>query len=140
MPERRIPASLRWLAALIALSVLAAGAGGLTLYLQARHVAHTQAEAITGGSVTRGEAAIARYGCAGCHVIAGIAGANGSVGPDLTHVSERAHIAGRLANDPSGMARWLMHPQAVQPGGGMPEMGVTAADARDIAAYLYARN
>lgn len=140
MLERRIPASLVWLAALVGLSVVAAGAGGVTLYLQAQRLTRSQAEAITGGSVARAEAAIGRYGCGGCHVVPGIWGANGSVGPDLTQVSQRAHIAGKLSNDPANMVRWLMHPQAVDPGNGMPDQGITEGEARDIAAYLYAQN
>jgi cytochrome c1 len=36
------------------------------------------------------------------------------------------------------MVRWLEHPQALRPGSGMPEMGVTDKDARAMAAYLYA--
>jgi cytochrome c1 len=66
-----------------------------------------------------------------------VSGANGKVGPDLTHVGARAEIAGTLANDPELMVRWLMHPQALKPGSGMPEQGVTERDARDMAAYLY---
>jgi cytochrome c2 len=38
------------------------------------------------------------------------------------------------------MVRWLMHPQALIPGTGMPELGMTERDARDIAAYLYAES
>jgi cytochrome c1 len=32
--------------------------------------------------------------------------------------------------------RWLRHTHTVDPRTAMPEMGVTEADARDIAAYL----
>ena len=140
MLSRAIPPSVLWLAALFLLAVGAAGVGGAILYLQASDAKKTQAEAITLGNVTRGEAAIARYGCAGCHVIPGIAGANGQVGPDLSKISQRAAIAGELANDPKTLVRWLMHPQALVPGTGMPEQGVTQRDARDIAAYLYAES
>lgn len=34
------------------------------------------------------------------------------------------------------MVRWLRNPQAVTPRTLMPNLGVTEADARDIAAYL----
>jgi cytochrome c1 len=33
--------------------------------------------------------------------------------------------------------RWIQHPLQVRPDTPMPEMGVTEADSRDIAAYLY---
>jgi cytochrome c len=32
---------------------------------------------------------------------------------------------------------WIRHPQQLEPGVVMPEMGVTQEDARDLAAYLY---
>jgi cytochrome c2 len=140
MRSRSVPGSLWWLMALVALAIAAAAAGGAVLYYQARSAAKIQAQAITLGDVTRGEAAMARYGCAGCHAIPEISGANGQVGPDLAEVSQRSTIAGSLANDPETMVRWLMHPQALIPGSGMPEQGMTERDARDIAAYLYAES
>lgn len=140
MRSRSVPGSLWWLMALVALAFAAAAVGGAVLYYQAREAAKVQAQAITLGDVTRGKAAMARYGCAGCHAIPGIAGANGRVGPDLAEVSQRSTIASSLANDPETMVRWLMHPQALIPGTGMPEQGMTERDARDIAAYLYAES
>lgn len=35
------------------------------------------------------------------------------------------------------MIAWLQHPQAIVPGNAMPDMGLSAAEARDMAAYLY---
>jgi hypothetical protein len=35
------------------------------------------------------------------------------------------------------MLRWLQNPPAVQPFTAMPNMGVTEADAWDMAGYLY---
>jgi hypothetical protein len=35
------------------------------------------------------------------------------------------------------MIHWLRYPQQVDPGVDMPDMGLSAADARDIAQYLY---
>jgi cytochrome c2 len=137
MLRRPLPASLVWLAALVAVSILGAVAAGATLYWQTRSQTRTTAEAITQGSVSRGKQAIYRYGCAACHAIPGIRAGSGQVGPDLTDVARRAQIAGKLANDPETMTRWLMHPQALDPGNGMPEMGVTRRDAQDMAAYLY---
>lgn len=137
MLSRPLLSTLIWLAGLAALCVLAAAAAGGVLYWQNRTLVRTQAEAITGGNVGRGKLAIVQRGCGSCHVISGIAGAEGQVGPDLTSIAERSEIAGRLANDPDQMVRWLMHPQAVQPGSGMPEMNISQPEARDIAAYLY---
>lgn len=96
---------------------------------------HRQARELTGGDPDRGLSAIGRYGCASCHEIPGIGRAR--VGPPLTGVASRAYLAGRLPNTPATMAQWIQHPQAIEPGNVMPEMGVTDDDARDIVAYLY---
>lgn len=132
-----MPSSLRWLALLVAASVFAAVAAGGVMYAQARSRTRTMAEQITGGSSKAGRVAIATYGCGSCHVISGVSGALGEVGPPLTGIATRAEIAGHLPNDPAAMVRWLMHPQAIAPGNGMPEQGVSEAEARDMSAYLY---
>ena len=137
MRERAIPSSLRLLAVLLALAIATAMIAGGVIYVETKRASRVQANAMTRGDGQRGRVAIARYGCGGCHVIGGITGANGSVGPDLTRVAERSEIAGKLPNDPDAMVRWLMHPQAIAPGSGMPEMGISQAEARDIAAFLY---
>lgn len=137
MSVRRMPPTLLWLAGLVALGIAAAVLGGVVLYTQAQMNARRTAERITGGDVTAGKRAIARYGCGACHAIPGVAGARGGVGPALAGVAVRATIAGKLPNEPAAMARWLRHPQAISPGSGMPEMGVTPRDARDMSAYLY---
>jgi cytochrome c oxidase assembly factor CtaG/cytochrome c2 len=85
----------------------------------------------------RGAQLIGKYGCGACHTIPGISGADGLVGPPLTHWSQRGYIAGVLPNDPDNLAMWISHPQKVIPGADMPEMGVSEQDARYISAYLY---
>lgn len=92
--------------------------------------------AVPGGSPERGRQAIPRYGCGACHTIAGVPGAQGKVGPRLADLNERVMIAGRLANTPDNLMHWIQYPQSVSPGTAMPNMAVTDADARDIAAYL----
>lgn len=135
-----MPASLRWLALLVALSVAAAIASGWGIYRHATDRSRAFAEELTGGDAKAGGKAMDRYGCGACHVVGGLAGTHGKVAPALTGVATRAHIAGVLPNTPDAMIRWLQHPQRVQPGNGMPELGVTERDARDIAAYLYTLN
>lgn len=98
-----------------------------------------KAEAMTGGSVERGQLAFAKYGCGGCHMMSGMPQANGSVGPPLEGVGARAIIGGRLENKPENMEQWIEDPQKVSPGTAMPNLGVTPGDARDIAALLYTR-
>ena len=77
------------------------------------------------------------FGCASRHAISGIRGARGNVGPPLDHVGSRTFIAGMLRNDPDNLLRWLRHPQSVVPGNAMPDTGLSDAQARDIAAFLY---
>ncbi|HLH24421.1 MAG TPA: c-type cytochrome [Chloroflexota bacterium] len=88
------------------------------------------------GDPRAGAQAIQRYGCGACHAIPGVPGAHGAVGPPLAGLASRQVIAGRLPNTPDNLARWIEHPQAIAPGNVMPELGVSAADAQDIAAYL----
>ena len=90
-----------------------------------------------GGSPARGRAAIERYGCATCHTIPGVRGADALVGPPLTQIASRSYIGGVLTNSPENMIRWLRDPRAVDPLTAMPTLGVTDGDARDIASYLY---
>ena len=132
-----MPSSLRWLAALVVLAVASAIASGAVLYLETRNSNQLRAEAITGGNSDAGRRVIARVGCGSCHVIPGVTGATGRVGPSLQGIATRATIAGVLSNDPSQMRRWLKHPQAVLPGNGMPDQPITDREARDVAAYLY---
>ena len=47
------------------------------------------------------------------------------------------YIAGELPNSPENAIRWIRDPKRVEPGTVMPDLGVTTAEARDIAAYLY---
>ena len=98
----------------------------------------TPAEALLTSALDaeRGKRAINQYACVTCHEIPGIVGANAPVGPPLKKIGTRGFIAGMLPNTSENMVRWLRHPQAVNPRSAMPDLGVTDADARDIAAYL----
>ena len=96
-----------------------------------------EAAAMTGGNADRGRAALHHYGCASCHTIPGVRGADALVGPPLTAMGSRAYIGGVMHNTPDNMVRWIRDPPAVDPMTAMPNVGVTPADARDIASYLY---
>ena len=93
--------------------------------------------AVPGGDPEQGRAALAAYGCGGCHVVPGVAGARGRVGPPLTDFADRRFVAGRLPNEPEALVRWIRDPQEVSPGTAMPDLGVTEISARHMAAYLY---
>jgi cytochrome c len=93
---------------------------------------------LPGASADRGHAAIESIGCGSCHRISGVEGADGTVGPSLVNIQARRYIAGgRLANTPANAVRWIEHPQRIQPGGIMPDLGLGAGQAADIVAYLY---
>ena len=87
--------------------------------------------------VQRGKDAILKYGCTACHNIPGVEGPRGMVGPPLDHWKSRNFIAGKFPNALDTMVKWLQNPQSMDPNNAMPNLGVTADDARDISAYLY---
>jgi cytochrome c len=89
------------------------------------------------GDAERGRKAIERYGCGSCHAIPGIRGARGSVGPSLTGLSRRPYLAGSFVNEPANLISWVREPRRLDPTTIMPNLGVSDADARDIAAFLY---
>jgi cytochrome c len=93
--------------------------------------------AVLGGDPDRGAEFIEAYGCDACHTIPGVGGADAVVGPPLTKWALRSYIAGSLPNRPENLVRWIMNPHEIEPGTAMPNLGVSEAEARDIAAYLY---
>lgn len=86
-----------------------------------------------------GRQAIIQHGCGGCHVIPGIRHATGRVGPQLNGFRDQIYIAGMLPNIPENLTLWIQNPQAVNPKSAMPNLGVSEAEAREIAVYLYAQ-
>jgi cytochrome c len=89
------------------------------------------------GNPAAGRAALERYQCGACHSIPGVAGANGLVGPPLAEYRQRVYIAGKFPKEPALLAKWIQDAPALAPQTAMPNVGVTEADARDMAAYLY---
>ncbi len=111
--------------------------GATILMSVPRHDDVMAQQMVPGADPQKADLAIRKYGCGTCHTIPGIAGANGTVGPDLSNVTLHSFLAGELSNTPDNLILWIQHPQQVKPGTAMPDMGVTNADARNIAAYLY---
>lgn len=99
----------------------------------------TKLQGAPGSDPARGHDLIARYGCGGCHEIGGVSGANGQVGPSLKQIPGLQTIAGVLPNTPQNLARFIRSAPRFVPQGTMPDLGVTAGEARDIAAYLEER-
>ena len=108
-------------------------------YYDDRQRMRAHAESITGGDSRRGEALFIQYGCGSCHVLKDVRTATGDVGPPLDGIATRTIIAGHLSNRPANMEHWIQDPQHVSPGTAMPDLGVSAGDARDITAFLYTR-
>jgi cytochrome c oxidase subunit 2 len=74
--------------------------------------------------------------CAACHTIRGTT-ANGTTGPDLTHVGGRQYIAAGLLETTRGsLAAWIADPQTLKPGNNMPMVPLNAEELKSISAYL----
>ena len=102
---------------------------------QQRPTGHKQL--VAGGEPKIGKTRFAHYGCTSCHVIPGVKGAEGKVGPPLAAWSKRRIVAGEHPNTPDRLVEFIMHPQELLAGTAMPDMGVSERDARHMAAYLY---
>ncbi|HEX7072900.1 MAG TPA: c-type cytochrome [Hyphomicrobiaceae bacterium] len=92
---------------------------------------------IEGGDATVGRQLIVNNGCGTCHVIPGVPGAIGMVGPPLNDFAQRTVLAGTYPNVPRWLVPWLMDPPALQPATAMPNLGLSAEEAGHIATYLY---
>lgn len=93
---------------------------------------------VPGGDAQRGRFLLVHYQCGSCHAVPGIPGRSTQVGPTLAAFGGRSYIAGRVPNEAAALQRWLQSPQSLVPGTAMPDLGASAADARDMAAYLMA--
>lgn len=85
----------------------------------------------------RGRQIFLSEGCGACHAIRGTP-AEGTFGPDLTHVGGRLTIgAGTLPNTPEGFATWIAETHSVKPEVDMPEYGLLGPKAlAALAHYL----
>ena len=63
----------------------------------------------------------------------------GAVGPVLTHVGGRATIgAGIIDNNTDNLKSWLVDPDKMKPGVGMPVLDIPDDDLNALVAYLEA--
>lgn len=92
---------------------------------------------VAGGDPEHGRGLIRAFGCGTCHLVEGVRGARGTVGPPLVNYAERKLLAGILPNTPRNLVPWLIDPPRIDPRTGMPPVGLSEAQARHIAAYLY---
>ena len=89
------------------------------------------------GRIERGRDLLVQYRCGSCHTIPGVPGSRGQVAQALTAWGQRSYIAGRLANRPDLLARWIEAPASLVPGTLMPRMGASPDEAQAMAAYLF---
>jgi len=94
------------------------------------------ATGVPGGIPQLGVAAIQKYNCGACHLIPGIPGAVGAIGPPLAGFANRPLIAGQIPNTPSNLIRWLQNPRAVIANAPMPDLGVRCARHRCLSVHL----
>ena len=74
-------------------------------------------------------------GCIACHAITGVA--EGTIGPNLTHLASRLSIAGAIYdNTPENLAKWITDPPTRKPGSLMPNLGLTPDQVNALVAYL----
>jgi len=75
-------------------------------------------------------------GCAQCHAIRGTV-ANGTAGPDLTHLGSRRTLGAATVPQTRGhLAGWIGDPQAIKPGVKMPRSYLPADDLLALVTYL----
>jgi mono/diheme cytochrome c family protein len=124
------------IAALAAAVVLIAA--GLLAYqwISDRSERRDRAIALTRGDPDRAPEHLRRFGCAGCHTISGLPGANGLVGPPLQSLVKRVYV-GSVRNTPGNLVAWIVNPRALNPNTPMPVTGISEDAARDVAAFLY---
>jgi len=60
---------------------------------------------------SRGRVALTQYACTACHLIPGVTGSQVHVGPPLAGIASRGLLAGKLANTPEHLVRWIREPQ-----------------------------
>ena len=118
----------------MALHVIAHEPAQFEAWLAAQaHPAREPADAF----LARGRQAFIDQRCGACHTIRGVSRTT-SLGPDLTHVGSRLHIAaGTLRNHRGTLGGWIADPQAVKPGVRMPgASGMDGDTLRALASYL----
>lgn len=118
--------------ALMAFSVVAMEPAAFAAWLDERGRASTGVDAQPAGRDV-----FLRERCGDCHRVDGTP-AQGTAGPDLSHLGSRLTIgAGLLANDAETLARFIAHPASLKPGAQMPAyLHLSDAELGAMAAWL----
>ncbi|KXF76601.1 cytochrome C oxidase subunit II [Paramesorhizobium deserti] len=96
-----------------------------------------QAKEPMGNPETRGRELFLASGCGACHTVRGTT-ANGTIGPDLTHVGSRHSLAAAtLPNNADAFARWIRDGQHIKPENLMPAYRIfTDEELASLSSYL----
>jgi cytochrome c oxidase subunit II len=95
-----------------------------------------QAYAVGEDSANEGRRIFESTGCINCHTIRGTV-ADGTFGPDLTHLMSRDTLAsGIVPNTAENLRQWIRDPDSIKPGCLMPPMKLSDSDVDAIVAYL----
>ena len=98
-----------------------------------------RAHQLAGPMAAAGQAVFESH-CGNCHAVRGTQ-ADGSFGPDLSHLMQRRTLASAsLPNDPATLARWIADPQSLKPGNKMPAVALNDRERRGLMAYLESLN
>jgi cytochrome c oxidase subunit 2 len=99
-------------------------------------VQNEQKPGVQDPSVAAGRHIFETEACVNCHTVRGTA-ARGTVGPDLTHLMNRATIAaGAAQNTPANLHAWIKDPNVFKPGALMPAMQLSDQQIDQLVAYL----
>ena len=99
-------------------------------------VAAQREPAVLDASVAGGRRVFERTACVNCHTVRGT-NADGTFGPDLTHLMSRETIgAGAAPNTPDNLRAWVNDPDHFKPGSNMPAMKLTEAQVDSVVAFL----
>ena len=105
----------------------------------ARWVAAERAPAQAAGGGAASDAGAREFEqltCSNCHAIEGTS-FTARIGPDLTHLSHRAKLAGELLdNTPVNLANWIAHPDTLKPGSHMPNLHLSPTQVDSLVEYL----
>lgn len=88
------------------------------------------------GDVDAGKQLVMSKGCIACHTVPGVAGASGTIGPNLRGFAGRPRIADAVPNTPENLRQWLRDPAALKPGTTMPGLNLSDKESDDLAAFL----
>jgi cytochrome c2 len=91
-----------------------------------------------GSPAAQGQTLLAQKGCGGCHVIPGVSGATGNIGPSLVGIASKTSVGDGAVPIQSrdDMVRWIVDPPAMKPGTQMPKLNLTPDEADRMVAYL----